>query len=311
MNKIKTWLKNTIYYNYKISIASSDASFRRYFRLTLKEKSVLLMDSSLEKNTLEPFLKITKKLLDSGITVPKILVTNLQEGFLIIEDFGNIHYLDILKEGTFKQLYKKAIDEIIKIQNTSAFDLPIYDKNFLHQEMNLMEEWYLKKLLKKSLSNDENNLLKTVLENISNIVLSQPQNIFVHRDFHSRNIMLTKQNNIGIIDYQDAMNGPLTYDLVSLLKDCYISFNENDINELALYFKNNRYAKVNNLEFLKWFDFMGMQRHLKVLGIFSRLYIRDGKEDYLKDIPLTLKYLLTTALKYKETEILNKLLKDI
>ena len=311
MDKIKEWLSTTPYKNYELTIASADASFRQYFRLKSDDKTVLLMDSSLEKDSLSPFLDLTSRLLDVGVKAPLILEQNLQHGFLILEDFGNTHYLDILDDENFSAMYKTAIDVIIKMQIVDVKDLPVYDKKFLHFEMDLMQKWYFEGLLKKSLSISEKNIIQTTLENISTVVLCQPQNIFVHRDFHSRNIMIQDEKNIGVIDYQDAMNGAVTYDLVSLLKDCYINFDVDEINKLALYFRDKKALNVSDAEFIKWFDFMGLQRHIKVLGIFSRLYLRDGKKNYLKDIPLTLQYVFDTSKKYEETKALTQLLKDI
>ena len=312
MDKIKEWLNVTPYKEYEIEIASADASFRKYYRLTNKDKNtVLLMDSSLEKNSLAPFIDVTSRLLSVGVKAPHILEKNLDDGFLIIEDFGDTHYLNILNATNFKQLYSNAIDEIIKMQKADTKDLPLYDKAFLHFEMDLMREWYLEKKLSVKLSQNQEKLLEDSLDKISDIVLSQPQDVFVHRDYHSRNILLTPQKDIGIIDYQDAMNGAITYDLVSLLKDCYIEFGSEDIEELVLEFRDKLGLDTPDKEFIKWFDFMGLQRHIKVLGIFSRLHLRDKKDGYLKDIPLTLKYVLQTAKKYDETKELALFLQEV
>jgi len=311
MDKIDAWLTLTPYKDYVLSVASADASFRKYYRLSLGEKSVLLMDSSLEKESLPPFLDVTQRLLDVDVKAPKILEQNLEDGFLIIEDFGNTHYLNILNEINFEKLYSDAIDEIIKMQKADVKGLPLYDKAFLHFEMDLMREWYLEKKLGVILNKEQEELLATSLEVISKIVLEQPQNVFVHRDFHSRNILLTPQNEIGVIDYQDAMNGAITYDLVSLLKDCYIEFNRDAIERLVLKFRDKLGLDVSDATFIKWFDFMGLQRHIKVLGVFSRLHLRDGKDGYLKDIPLVLKYVIQTALRYNETQDLANMLVNL
>ena len=311
MNKIRAWLEKTIYKDYDIKIASSDASFRKYYRLTLDDKSVLLMDSSLEIDSLKPFIDVTSKLSCVGVSVPVILEKNLADGFLIISDFGDTHYLNILNEENFKELYKKAMLEIIKMQESNVDFLPIYDKEFLHFEMDLMSEWYLEKKLNISLSDNNKKLIEKTLNKISEEVLKQPQNIFVHRDFHSRNIMITKDKKIGVIDYQDAMSGAITYDLVSLLKDCYIEFNREDIESLVLDFRDMLGLSIDDKTFIKYFDFMGLQRHIKVLGVFSRLELRDKKNGYLKDIPLTLKYVIDTALRYKETKELAIFLQKV
>ncbi|QOP44520.1 phosphotransferase [Sulfurimonas sediminis] len=311
MQQIKAWLQTTPYKEYAIAVASADASFKKYYRLSHKNHSVVLMDASLEKHSLTPFVDITARLLHVKVKAPKILAQNLSLGYLILEDFGSTNLLDVLNKETFNKFYAKAIDEIIKIQKADTTNLPLYDKAFLHREMDLMQEWYLEKKLALHVNKEEKECIASALEAISTVVLSQPQNIFVHRDFHSRNIMLTSQNELGIIDYQDAMNGALTYDLVSLLKDCYIAFSREDIEALALLFARKKDLHVKDEIFLKWFDFMGLQRHIKVLGIFSRLYLRDAKEGYLKDIPLTLRYVIETALRYDETKEFGKLLRQL
>ncbi|MCK4874628.1 MAG: phosphotransferase, partial [Sulfurimonas sp.] len=238
MNKIKKWLSSTPYKNHSIQIASADASFRKYYRLTDDNKTVLLMDSSLEKESLAPFLDVTKKLLHVDVNAPQILEKNLEDGFLIIKDFGNTHYLNVLNDENFKTLYSKAIDTILTMQKADASELPLYDKAFLHVEMDLMKDWYLEKKLNITLSESEKELIERTLDAISDVVLQQPQDVFVHRDFHSRNIMITPQNEIGVIDYQDAMSGAITYDLVSLLKDCYIEYEREEIEKLVLEFRD-------------------------------------------------------------------------
>jgi aminoglycoside/choline kinase family phosphotransferase len=311
MDKIKSWLQTTIYKDFDIKIASEDASFRKYYRLSKDDESFLVMDSSLEKDSLKPFIKVTQKLQLVDVNAPKILETNLEDGYLIIEDFGSTHYLDILNWDNFEDLYKKAIDIIIKMQESDTTELPIYDKEFLSQEMALMAEWYMKKLLPVVVSKKQQDIIDDAIDKISDVVLSQPQNLFVHRDFHSRNIMLKDDKELGIIDYQDAMSGALTYDIASLLEDSYIEFDREDNLKLVLYFRDKKGLDVDDETFIKWFDFTSMQRHMKVLGIFSRLYKRDNKRDFLKDIPLTLKYLFDTAKLYEETKPLNQMFKEI
>ncbi len=301
MSKTIEWLKTTIFKNYTIETALADASFRKYYRLRDGDKTALLMDSSLEKESLALFIDVTAKLREVDVCAPKIFEKNQEDGYLILEDFGTTHYLDILNQNNFKAFYTKAINAILKMQKADVKGLPLYDKKFLHQEMDLMQEWYLQKHLHLRLEETQKELIAKTLDAISGVVLEQPQGVFVHRDFHSRNIMLKSDNKIGVIDYQDAMNGAITYDLVSLLKDCYVAYDRKEIKKLALEFRDKAGIKVSDETFLKWFDFMGMQRHIKVLGIFSRLYIRDKKNGYLKDIPLTLKYVIDTADRYDET----------
>ena len=309
MQKIKEFLEATPYEDYKIEVASSDASFRRYFRLNKDDETLILMDSSLEKNSLKPFIEITDLLRGVGSHAPEIIYEDTQKGFLIIEDLGSDNLLDHLNTDSFKSLYKKCIDEIITMQKIDASSLPLYDETFLKFEMNLMPEWFLDKYLKKELDDNEIKIIDDSLDLIAKKVLSHPQGVFVHRDFHSRNIMNCEP--LGIIDYQDAMNGSIVYDLVSLLKDFYVQFDAKDMEDLALYFKEQKGLKVSDKEFIEWFDYMGLQRQLKVLGIFARLYLRDGKDGYLKDLPLTLEYTLLSCKKYPELDELYKLLSKV
>ncbi|MEN8146267.1 MAG: phosphotransferase [Campylobacterota bacterium] len=309
MQKIKAWLERTDYKDFDIDVASADASFRQYFRLSEAGESYILMDSSQEKESLDPFIDVTKRLLAVDVRAPKILAENLDEGFLVLDDFGNTNYLDVLNDQNFKILYTKAMDEILKMQKGDVEGLPLYDKAFLHLEMDLMKTWFLEQYVKLPLSGEDEKTLEDALDVISEVVLTQPQDVFVHRDYHSRNIMLTPEDEIGVIDYQDAMNGAITYDLVSLLKDLYIEYPKDEVTALALQFRDMLGLEADDATFIKWFDFMGLQRHIKVLGIFARLYLRDGKDGYLNDLPLTLKYTIETAEKYDETKALADLLK--
>ncbi len=309
MQKVKRFLEGTPYEDFKIEVASSDASFRRYFRLIHENTTLILMDSSLEKSSLDPFIKVTNLMQSVDSHAPKIFHQDKKQGFLILEDLGSSNLLDTLYKENMDTLYKKCIDEIITMQHIEAKELPLYDDSFLKKEMHLMSEWFLKKYLEKNLTQEEQSMIENTLDLIAKKVLSHPQGVFVHRDFHSRNIMYCEP--LGIIDYQDAMNGSIVYDLVSLLKDLYIEIDPKIREKLALYFKEQKGLTVSDEEFLEWFDFMGLQRHLKVLGIFARLYLRDSKDGYLKDLPLTLKYVLDVAQKYPELKELHQLLSKV
>ncbi len=311
MNNIKRYLNMTQYKDYAIQSASEDASFRKYYRLRKGNRTFIFMDSSLEKESLKPFIQVDEKLLHVGVNAPKILEKNLADGYMILEDFGDTNLLDVLNRDNFKYYYQKAIDTIVLMQEADVSSLALYDKKFLHVEMDLMSEWYIEKFLHVKLTNSQKELIQESLNTISDVVLQQPQELFVHRDFHSRNIMITKDEELGIIDFQDAMSGAVTYDLVSLLKDCYIEFDRDEILKLVLCFRDKKGLHVDDETFIKWFDFMGLQRHIKVLGIFSRLYLRDSKDGYLKDIPLTLKYVLDTAKLYEETQNFTQLLQNL
>jgi aminoglycoside/choline kinase family phosphotransferase len=265
----------------------------------------------LQKESLAPFIEMTERLAKAGVRVPEILVQNPEEGFLLLEDLGNTHLLQKLDSGNFHSYYSMAIDEIIKMQQADTEGLPLYDAAFLRFEMELMEEWYLEKYLGKQLDSEDRQIISEAIDKVAAVVLSQPQGVFVHRDFHSRNIMITPNGEIAAIDYQDARVGAITYDLASLLRDCYIAFDPKAIDDLVLQFRDKKGLNIDDATFIRWFDFMGLQRHIKVLGIFSRLHLRDGKEGYLKDIPLTLKYVMDIGSKYEETRELVDLLKDL
>ena len=308
MQKIKAWIDSLGYKSYNLDIITADASFRKYYRLTVDSESFVVMDSSEDKDSMYPFIDISVRLLKAKVEVPRIISQNIKEGFLLLSDLGSQHLADMLSPMSVELLYMKGISEIIKMQEVDTVGMDVYDKEFLLFEMNLMEEWYLRQhknifLSEKSLEN-----LTTLLESIADEVLAQPQDVFVHRDFHSRNIML-ESGKLALIDYQDAMSGALTYDLVSLLKDVYVEFDAKKMEELALEFKALKGLTVSDEEFLRWFDFMALQRHLKILGIFARLNIRDGKNGYLKDIPLTLKYVLEVCEKYDSLKALGELLR--
>lgn len=311
MHKVKAWLQRTPYAQWQVEVASEDASFRRYFRLRQGDESLIVMDASQEIGAVAPFLDVTERLRRSGVKAPKIYHEERDAGFLVLEDFGSRPLLGVLDETNFETYYRNAMAQIVKMQRADAQSLPLYDKAFLHREMDLMKTWFLEKYLGRELGAKEGATLARVLDTISETVLAQPQGYFVHRDFHSRNIMVTPTGELGVIDYQDAMSGAVTYDLVSLLKDLYIRFSSEKINALALEFRTMAQIDADDATFLRWFDFMGLQRHIKVLGIFSRLWLRDGKPGYLGDLPLTLRYTLEAAERYDETKPLAEMLKRV
>ena len=311
MQKIKSWLNDLGYRDYKIEVLGGDASFRRYYRVIDKDKSYILMDSTANKEVLYPFIDISVRLLKVQVEVPRIIAQNLEEGYLLLTDLGSRHLADILSDMSVELLYTKAIEEILKIQKADTTNLEPYDREFLMFEMSLMQEWYLEQHLKRDLSQDEQKMLDGTLELICNEVLSQPQDVFVHRDFHSRNIMIETGHELVIIDYQDARNGALTYDLVSLLKDVYVYFDPKQMEMLALEFKRLKGVDVSDEQFIRWFDFTGLQRHIKILGIFARLDIRDKKSSYIDNIPQTLQYIDEVCQKYSELKPLGDFLKKL
>ena len=308
MQQIKAWIDELGYIDYTIDEIKADASFRKYYRLTLKDKSFILMDASLDKESIAPFIEISVRLLKAKVEVPRIISQNIQEGFLLLTDLGTQHLADMLSPMSVKLLYMKGVSEIVKMQKIDTTGLDVYDRAFMMSEMSLMEEWYLRQHKSTFLYEEGLNNLNKILNLIVDEVLKQPQDLFVHRDFHSRNIMLVS-GKLFIIDYQDAKAGPLTYDLVSILKDVYVEYDAELIKSMALEFKELKRLDVSDEEFFRWFDFMAIQRHLKILGIFARLNIRDGKSGYLKDIPLTLKYVLEVCDRYDMLKPLAEILR--
>ena len=312
-DEIHNWL-NTVLpsVDYQIEPASNDASFRRYFRVTLHDNTWIVMDAPAEQEDTEPFIKIATFLFQQGINVPKIDAKDIKAGFLLISDFGNKAYLDELDEQSADGLYQAAIDSLIDIQLCSSkdIDLPHYDRSLLQKEMDLFPQWFLDKHLDISLP----NFLPDTFGRLITNALEQPQ-VIVHRDYHSRNLMHTTSNSPGIIDFQDAVIGPISYDLVSLLRDCYIVWPEDKIASWIYYYFTKAQQKgllidISIEQFTRWFDLMGLQRHLKVLGIFARLNYRDNKPNYMNDLPLTLHYVQKVSAKYPEFSELNHFVKQ-
>lgn len=294
--------------------ASSDASFRRYFRVDAADGATLIvMDAPPPQEDVRPFVQVAELFGATGVTVPTVLAQDVERGFLLLSDLGNTTYLKQLNADTAHKLYIDAIDALVLLQAQSRpGKLPVYDRELLHRELMLFPDWYLAKHLNATLDDkqaaDLNNVFEVLLANN----LAQPQ-VYVHRDYHSRNLMVLDKGNPGILDFQDAVYGPITYDLVSLLRDAYIQWDEEMVLDWAIrYWERARRAGLpvsHDIDaFYRDFEFMGLQRHLKVLGIFARLYHRDGKDGYLNDIPLVMEYTRKTAYRYKEFAPLVKLL---
>jgi len=306
--KLEEWLEQ-IGCEGELEPVAADASFRKYYRLKSMMHSGIVMDASLQKESVMPFIDIEHRLYEAGVRVAKINTFNLEEGFIFMEDLGNTHLADVINDD-MERYYGKAIESLIKMQNVDTEGLPLYDEAFLHFEMDLMQEWYLEKHLGIRLDEKQQSVLDEALTHITTEVLSQPQGVFVHRDYHSRNLMFGCTDDLVVIDFQDARVGAVTYDIVSLLRDVYVELHPRDVERMALHFRDMKGLDVDDETFIRWFDYMGLQRHIKILGIFARLAIRDGKEGYLKDIPLTLKYVLDVASKYPELDGLVSVLKS-
>ena len=314
MHPIEEWVNELGYKEYRFEVVSDDASYRKYYRIILpNNKTFIIMDASMQVESIYPFIDISVRLLKVNVQIPRVYSQNLEQGYLLLEDLGGTHLLDILNDNSYKLLYMKSIHEILKMQKANTSGLEPYDEEFLMFEMRLMQEWYLDKYLWITLNDKEQSALDNVLELIKDEVLSQPQGYFVHRDFHSRNIMFAGGGKVSVIDYQDARVGAITYDLASLLKDVYIKFDREKILELVLEFKilKGGLNHISNEQFIRWFDFTALQRHIKILGIFARLKIRDNKPNYINDIPMTLKYIKETIGIYDELKPLNIILDKI
>jgi len=320
--KLTDWVRATLNSeSIELVSLSGDASFRRYFRLNAlsNENSelppMLAIDSPPEQINNQGFITISKLFTQYDVKAPQILYQDTKEGFFLIEDFGDKLLLNLLsKQSEADSLYKEAIDSLLKIQLLPSVDwtfIPSFDAQFLQFEMNLFRDWFIDKHLRLELDADEHQIIENTFDKLTLSALEQPQT-FVHRDYHSRNLMKADSNELVVIDFQDAVKGPVSYDLVSLLKDCYIQWPESKVKEWAHYYWDEAIKQgilATDFEaFFKQFEWMGMQRHIKVLGIFCRLNYRDEKPQYLNDLPLTMDYLLKAAGNYVEFEDFSQLL---
>lgn len=311
--------------------ASADASFRSYWRAQHAGQSWIVMDSPPAQEDPRPWLAIGARLRDAGLHVPAVRAQDLEQGFLLIEDLGSRLYLPALNEATADALYGDALDALLRMQTTvDITDLPPYDHALLSRELELMPQWFLARHLGFTLACDDWDTLEIAFDLVLRSALEQPR-CFVHRDFHSRNLLIVGPagpgperqaggpgaamlHNPGVIDFQGAVAGPLSYDLASLLRDCYIAWDD-----ARVYAWVDRYrqrlrqaglldAAVDGARFRRWFDLIGLQRHLKVLGIFCRLWYRDGKRGYLDDLPQVYRYVIAVARRYPELAGLATLL---
>ena len=295
---------------------SGDASFRRYFRFIAKDVeskdnvSFIAVDAPPQLESSQTFINIAQLLAKNNVPVPRIYKYDLAQGFYTQEDFGDQLLLESLNDQTADQLYIQAINHIADMQKVDSTSLPIYDSQLLQTEMNLFTDWFLIKHLNLSLTEKQIDILRACYELLEKNALEQPQ-VFVHRDYHSRNIMMLDNNCLGIIDFQDAVKGPISYDLVSLLRDCYINWPQDKLKQWIYYFHQHYTNDIPLDTFTRWFDLMGIQRHLKATGIFCRLNYRDGKPNYLDDVPRTLNYIKQVSEKYIELSELNKLIKPL
>ena len=298
---------------FTLAPASEDASFRRYFRVSLADgRRFVVMDAPPEKENCSPFLHVAALFSAAGVHVPAIHAQDLPGGFLLLEDLGATTYYDSFGQSDRTKLYAAAIDTLIRIQRASRPGvLPGYDRALLERELQLFPDWYIARQLRRELAPDERQVLAAAFEMLLANNLAQPQ-VFVHRDYHCRNLMVCEPLP-GVLDFQDAVHGPITYDLVSLLRDAYVRREEAEVLDWVVrYWEKARKASLpvhtDFAAFYRDFEWMGAQRQLKVAGIFARLCHRDGKQRYLADIPLVLDYLLATCRRYRELAPLAQLL---
>ena len=323
--------------SFDLTPASADASFRRYFRLSFADgQTRIVMDAPPQHENCRPFLHIAKLFEDAGTHVPHVYAQDLEQGFLLLSDLGNTTYLQALAIDNAQTLYGAAIDALIKIQLASREnELPPYDEASLLREMRLFPEWYIARHLQVTLDEKQSATLEATFQRIIQNNLAQPR-VYVHRDYHSRNLMVIESplsnslpqagertneksnflSSPGILDFQDAVYGPITYDLASLFKDAYIRWEDADVLDwLIRYWEKARKAGLpvheDFSEFFRDYEWMGVQRHLKVLGIFARLCHRDGKEGYLKDLPLVMGYLRRACERYIDLKPLLHLLDQL
>ncbi len=308
VKQLQDWLHKVLEQeNWSLEIASADASFRRYFRIKLHEQSLIAMDAPPDKEDIRPFIEVANAFSDVGVNVPEILARDVTQGFMLLEDFGSTSYLGILDADNVDVLYGDALEALLQLQSASRDHpekFPPYDAPLLQREMALFRDWFLERHLSLVLAADEQAILDVTFTLLTDKALQQPI-VWVHRDYHSRNLMHYPTKNPGIIDFQDAVTGPVTYDLVSLLRDCYINWPAEQVHAwvddyLAELRQTGLCRDVSAEQFQEWFDFMGMQRHLKAIGIFSRLNYRDAKPGYLADIPRTLAYVEQVASRYPQ-----------
>ncbi|MEP0201401.1 MAG: phosphotransferase [Halioglobus sp.] len=292
---------------------AGDASNRRYFRLGFDQLSVIVVEAPPETEKNPEFIAIANTLSRAGVRVPQVLASDLKKGYLLLEDLGDAVLLPLLSTATVADYYGRAFDTLLKladidIDESAVASMPRYDKALLTEELGRFPHWFVEQLLGHSLTSSDHVVIQAASNCLIASALEQPQ-VLVHRDFHSRNLMLQADGQLAVIDFQDAVVGPVTYDLVSLLRDCYIRWPVEQVRRWALDYRrsleaNGKLAPSSALsegdqleslqnkerEFLRWFDLMGLQRHIKVLGTFARLYLRDGKSAYLDDLPMVLDY---------------------
>jgi len=318
--QLNEWLKQVLpEKSFSLTPASADASFRRYFRVHTEASTLIAMDAPPPQEDCAPFVHAAQVLGEAGLNVPQVIAQNLEQGFLLLTDLGDTTFLSALNPSTANDLYRDARQALIKMQLASKpGTFPLYDEALLMREMQLFPDWYVAKHSKIELSASQQAVMQKTFALLNKNILAQAQ-VYVHRDYHSRNLMVCQGEygaNPGVLDFQDAVYGPITYDLVSLLKDAYIRWEEDQVLDWVVRFwQEAREAGLpvpgDIADFYRDFEWMGAQRHIKILGIFARLYHRDGKDGYLKDMPLVMDYLRRVCARYIELRPFLRLLDEL
>lgn len=314
LNALKHWTQHTLNQTEcVIEPLITEASKRQFYRVRIADQTWVAMDSPPKEEPLEPFLAVAKVMHQGGLHAPEILATEFEQGFVLMSDLGDTMYSQMLNDASMSRLYQEAIDALIQLHQLpppkEQYRLPKFDADFIKQELGYFHQWFLTVHLGLSLNQETERMLASTYETMIAVAKEQPQ-VFVHRDFHSRNLIIHTPTP-GIVDVQDAVVGPLVYDLVSLLKDCYIKWPTERITPLVHYFQmqaeNSQLLRPMPLkDFLTWFDWIGMQRHLKVLGIFSRLHHRDKKSHYLNHLPRIVEYVIEASARYPASHHLHQ-----
>ncbi len=313
------WLKERVGLSFiNMQPLAGDASFRRYFRISLADQSFIAMDAPPAHENVRAFAAIAETLRGLQLNAPEIIAAEWDAGFLLLTDFGDTTYLNALNPNNADQLYHLALDALVVLQSCKHVDgltLPYFSSSFMQQEWAWHKEWFLNKWLGLTLSPSEEQVVDQCFTALVAAATSQPQ-VFMHRDYHSANLMVLPNNRVGLLDFQDAFKGPVAYDLVSLLRDCYVHWPDTKVTEWALAYlaklQQAGYLRdVSQQDFLRWFDWMGLERHLKALFTFARKYVRDQQSSYLKHIPRTLDYLSNVSGRYPELKALHAYIQKV
>ncbi|GLX79136.1 cell wall phosphotransferase [Thalassotalea insulae] len=312
--QLSQWLADTFSItSIELDDMSGDAGFRRYFRFINDNQSFIAVDAPGDKCNNAAFIDIAQRLQAVDINVPEVIAFEPRQGFICLTDLGDCLLADVLTEKSMMSYYQQAMQLLPEMAQVTSEQLPLYDQAFIQRELDIFPQWLINQHLSITLSAAQQQKLQFCFDELIDNALAQPQ-VFMHRDFHSRNIMLVGEQ-LALIDFQDAVQGPVTYDIVSLLRDCYVKWPAEQVDKLLRQYielmeQRALVPSYSYSQWQRWFDLMGLQRHIKAAGIFARLYHRDGKPGYLADIPLTLSYIVDIAAKYPTLNFLRELVQQ-